>query len=149
MENGQDSEYFTLAPNETFAGRIFRKLTNRTHTCYIRNGRSFFQFGSRFDKYFVLASEFIIKVRIQKFEIRIEIVTPNWNPKLIPWINALGRRKFPGESQPKGQLPFGHLFLWISKGILPEKEPDPWCATIHRQMVSHLNHRNSIHDTNE
>ena len=67
MENGQDAEYFTLAPNNTFAGIVFRKLTNRTKLCYVRDGRQFFRFGNRFDKFFVLASEFIIKVRALAF----------------------------------------------------------------------------------
>ena len=67
MENGQDSEYFILAPSNTFAGTVFQKLTNPTKTCYVRDGRQFFQFGQRFDKYFVLASEFIIKVGPKNF----------------------------------------------------------------------------------
>ena len=77
MENGQDSDYFTFAPKNTFANIVFEKLTNRTKTCYVRDGRNFFVFGKHFNKFFVLASEFIIKVSKQ-FLFQFASLSSDW-----------------------------------------------------------------------
>lgn len=127
MENSADALYFIEATEQTFAYKIFRKLSNTRKVCFIREGKSLRAFGKDYLNYFIIASEFIIKVSFSSsflFNKKSKIYRLNWS---IWSTSGPGCIQLLDGFKSEGLVFKWWLLFWNNKSILPEKRTFKRC----------------------